>query len=119
FVRSLGFAGGVLDASGAGWGPVVAGSLLAQGMTPRMAIGTASAAEFFVTVTILAAFVGSVGVGAVTPAILGLLIGGVAAAPLSAFLVKAIAPRKLMQLAGCVLLGTGLYGMVTLMLEGV
>jgi len=115
FVRSLGFAGGFLDASGGGWGPVVSGSLLAQGMTPRTAIGTANAAEFFVTVTILAAFIGSIGVDAFTTIASGLLIGGIAAAPFAAFLTKIIAPRRLMQLAGLVLLCAGLGGMIALM----
>lgn len=114
FVRSLALAGGFLDATGGGWGPVVTGSLLAQGATPRMAIGTVNAAEFFVTATVFAGFIGSVGVETVTVATSGLLVGGVVAAPLSAFLTKVIPSRKLMQLAGLVLLGASLYGMTAL-----
>lgn len=119
FTRSLGLFGGFLDASGGGWGPVVAGGLLAQGTNPRQAIGTANAAEFFVTVTILAAFLGTMDFEMFTGAVAGLLIGGTAAAPLSAFLVRAIAPRVLTRLTGFVLLGASLYGIIVLMFENV
>jgi len=118
YVRSCGLAGGFLDASGGGWGPVVSGSLLAQGMTPRMAIGTVNAVEFFVTVTILASLIGSIGAEIFTLISAGLLIGGVLAAPLGAYLAKTIAPRLLVQMAGCVMVGASFYGLLALTFDG-
>jgi uncharacterized membrane protein YfcA len=119
-VGSVGLVGGFLDAAGGGgWGPVVTGNLLAQGMTPRMAIGTANAAEFFVTVTVLAAFIGTLGLESFTIAASGLLIGGLVAAPLGAWLTRRIAPRLLMQLVGMVFVLGALYGFIALMFEPV
>lgn len=118
FVGPLGAVGGFLDASaGGGWGPVVTGNLLAQGMTPRMAIGTVNAAEFFVTVTVLSAFVGALGLAAFTTAASGLLIGGVIAAPIGAWLTGRIAPRRLLMLVGAILIAISLYGLIALMFE--
>jgi hypothetical protein len=116
FVGSLGLAGGLVDASGGGWGPVVTGNLLAQGMTPRMAIGTANAAEFFVTVTIMAALLGSLGLENFVTAAIGLMIGGVVAAPVGAYLTRRIPTSPLTLLVGAVLIVIGLYGLVSLML---
>jgi len=119
-VGPLGFAGSALDASGGGgWGPVVTGSLLAQGMTPRMAIGTADAAEFFVTVTVLVAFIGVLDLASFTTAASGLLIGGVLAAPIGAYLTRRIPPRLLLTLVGAVLIAISLFGQASLMFQPV
>lgn len=117
FVVTLGATGGFLDASGGGWGPMVTGSLLAQGMTPRMAIGTVSASEFFVTVTVLAAFIGTLGAQPFAIATTGLLIGGIAGAPMGAWLTKRIPAKPLVQMVGIALLGTSIYGLALLMFE--
>ena len=62
-VAPLGLIGGFLDAAGGGgWGPVVTSNLLIQGADPRKVVGTVSAAEFFLTVTISAAFIYHLGV---------------------------------------------------------
>jgi uncharacterized membrane protein YfcA len=119
FVRSIGFVGGVLDASGGGWGPVVTGNLVAQGLTPRTAIGTANAAEFFVTVTILSALVGSFGAEVFSLAAIGLLIGGLLGAPFSAWLTRRLSSKLLMLLIGTVLVALSLYGIVSLVFEPV
>jgi uncharacterized protein len=58
----IGFVGGFLDAvGGGGWGALVASSLVGQGAQARLAIGSANAAEFLVTVTISATFVMTIG----------------------------------------------------------
>jgi len=115
-VGPLGLVGGFLDASGGGgWGPVVTGNLLAQGMTPRMAIGTVNAAEFFVTVTILATFIGTLGMDAFTTAASGLLIGGIAAAPLGAYLTRRIPAKGLLQMVGIALIVLSVWGFASLM----
>jgi hypothetical protein len=110
-IEPLGLAGGFLDAAGGGgWGPVVTGNLLVQGAEPRRTIGTVSASEFVLTVTISATFIATLGWEAFTVATVGLLIGGVAAAPLGAFVVKRAPPKGLLVLVGCLLTVTSAYG---------
>lgn len=110
-VEPLGLAGGFLDAAGGGgWGPIVTGNLLAQGADPRRTIGTVNTAEFVVTVTISATFVAALGWEAFTIATIGLLIGGVAAAPLGALVAKRARPHILLVLVGVLLTLTSLYG---------
>ena len=110
-VEPLGLAGGFLDAAGGGgWGPVVTGNLLVQGADPRRTIGTVNTSEFLVTVTSAATFIAALGWAAFTTATLGLLIGGVIAAPAGAWLVKRIAPKPLLVLVGILLTLTSAYG---------
>ena len=62
WIVPLGLGGGFLDAiGGGGWGPMVTSTLLGHGTTPRFTIGSVNFAEFFVTVTISATFLGTVG----------------------------------------------------------
>ncbi|WP_324570526.1 sulfite exporter TauE/SafE family protein [Hyphomicrobium sp.] len=101
-VAPLGFFGGLLDAmGGGGWGPIVTSSLLGQGATPRYAIGSVNLAEFFVTLTISATFFVTIGLS-LWPIILGLIIGGVIAAPFAALAAKHIPAKVLMLAVGCV-----------------
>jgi uncharacterized membrane protein YfcA len=110
-VPVLGLAGGFLDAAGGGgWGPVVTSNLLVQGTEPRRTIGTVNTAEFFLTVTISATFIAALGWEAFTVATVGLLIGGVAAAPFGAFAAKKVPAKALLILVGCVLTLTSGYG---------
>lgn len=85
--------GGFMDAfSGGGWGPIVTSTLISKGKTPRMVIGTVSLTEFFVTFSSSLTFFLMLGMRhSVT--ILGLVLGGVLAAPLSAKLAGKIPPR--------------------------
>jgi uncharacterized protein len=111
-VEPLGLAGGFLDAAGGGgWGPVVTSNLLVQGSSPRTTIGTVNTAEFFVTSTISATFITQLGWEAFTHATVGLLIGGVLAAPLGALLAKRTEPKTLMLMVGVVLTVTSLYNL--------
>lgn len=110
-VAPLGLAGGFLDAAGGGgWGPIVTGNLLAQGGDPRRTIGTVNTAEFVVTVTISATFIAAMGISAFTVATAGLLIGGVAAAPMGAFVARKAAGKHLLVMVGVLLSLTSLYG---------
>ena len=96
----LGFCGGALDAiGGGGWGAIVTSTLVGRGGVPRTAIGSASLAEFFVTAAISAAFIVVVGVS-LWPVILGLVLGGVLAAPVAALAVRRLPGRLLMALVG-------------------
>ena len=110
-VTPLGLAGGFLDAAGGGgWGPIVTSNLLIQGADPRKVIGTVNSAEFFLTVTISATFLITLGIGHFGKEVIGLLIGGIAAAPLGGFIVGRLRPQRLLMMVGIVLTVTSLYG---------
>lgn len=115
-VEPLGLAGGFLDAAGGGgWGPIVTSNLMVQGTTPRMTIGTVNTAEFFLTITISATFLATIGWEAFTVAILGLLIGGIIAAPMGAIIAKRVEADKLLVMVGIVLTATSGYGLYHLL----
>ena len=110
-VAPLGLIGGFLDAAGGGgWGPIVTSNLLIQGAEPRKVIGTVNAAEFFLTVSISAAFIWHLGVADLAAATIGLLIGGVAAAPAGAFVARHVPAKRMLVLVGAVLTATSGYG---------
>jgi uncharacterized protein len=103
-IEPLGLVGGFLDAAGGGgWGPVVTSNLLIQGSTPRTTIGTVNTAEFFLTSTISATFLVALGPEAFTLHTVGLLIGGVAAAPFGGWLARHVPARPMMALVGTLL----------------
>ena len=107
YVEPLGLAGGFLDAAGGGgWGPVVTSNLLVQGASPRKTVGTVNTAEFFLTATISATFLWTLGWEAFTFQTIGILIGGLVAAPFGAVLVKRLSARKLMGFVGTLLVIT-------------
>jgi uncharacterized membrane protein YfcA len=103
-VTALGFGGGFLDAiGGGGWGPLVTSTLIGRGNVARTSIGSANAAEFFVTTSITAVFVATIGLE-LWPVILGLVLGGVLAAPLAALVTRKLPERPLMMLVGGVIM---------------
>lgn len=111
FVAPLGLVGGFLDAAGGGgWGPVVTSNLLIQGADPRKVVGTVNSVEFFLTLTISAAFIYHLGIANVAEATLGLLIGGMAAAPIGAWAAEHFPPKTMLILVGIVLTLTSAYG---------
>jgi len=110
YTAPLAAAGGFLDAAGGGgWGPVVTSNLLVQGSDPRKTIGTVNSAEFLITSAISIAFTSSIGLAAFTVATVGLIIGGVVAAPLGAMAAKRIEARKLLFAVATVLIITSVY----------
>ncbi len=77
-------AGGFLDSfGGGGWGPLVTSTLISKGRTPKYVIGSVSLTEFFVTMASALTFFVILGVSH-WQTILGLIIGGVVAAPIAA-----------------------------------
>ncbi|NKE45825.1 sulfite exporter TauE/SafE family protein [Roseomonas frigidaquae] len=103
-VTLLGLAGGFLDAAGGGgWGPIVTSTLIGRGDVPRIAIGSTNAAEFFVALAITIAFFSAIGLE-LWQAILGLVLGGVLAAPFAALIARHLPARKLMLLVGVVIM---------------
>ena len=110
-IAPLGLVGGFLDAAGGGgWGPVVTSNLLIQGADPRKVVGTVNAVEFFLTLTVSAAFIWKLGVADLAGATLGILIGGVIAAPIGAWAAKHFSPKVMLVLVGIVLTLTSVYG---------
>lgn len=110
-VAPLGLLGGFLDAAGGGgWGPVVTSNLLIQGAEPRKVVGTVNSVEFFLTLTVSAAFIWHIGLADVAGATLGLLIGGLTAAPLGAWAAKHFPPKQMLILVGVVLTVTSAWG---------
>ena len=110
-IAPLGLVGGFLDAAGGGgWGPIVTSNLLIQGANPRKVIGTVNTAEFFLTVTISATFILALGWEAFTKHTVGLLIGGIAAAPLGGYIAKRVPADRLLVMVGIVLTLTSAYG---------
>ena len=109
-IEPLGLAGGFLDAAGGGgWGPVVTSNLLVQGASPRETIGTVNTVEFFLTATISATFIATLGFAAFTLQTLGILIGGLIAAPLGGVLAKKMPARPLMAMVGTLLTLTSAF----------
>jgi uncharacterized membrane protein YfcA len=93
----LAFIGGLLDAiGGGGWGPIVTTTLIARGREPRLAVGSVNLAEFFVTAAQMATFVAFLGLQNLE-VVLGLVLGGIIAAPLAAYVCQKLPPRLLMS----------------------
>lgn len=88
-------AGGFLDSfGGGGWGPLVTSTLISKGRTPKYVIGSVSLTEFFVTMASAITFFFILGVSH-WQSILGLIVGGVLAAPLAARLVGKLPIKKM------------------------
>jgi uncharacterized membrane protein YfcA len=97
----LGLVGGFCDAiGGGGWGPIVTSTLVARGSSPRFTIGSVNLAEFFVALSASLTFLFALGFVQYWKVILGLGLGGVAAAPVAALVCKKIPTRTLMILVG-------------------
>lgn len=117
-VGTLGFFAGLLDASGGGgWGPVATSTLLAGGGAARTTIGTVNAAEFLVTVSISVTFFLTMGLQHLD-VILGLLVGGVAAAPLAALFVRHVRERWVLLAVGVLVMAISLYQIGRALLAG-
>ncbi|WP_294289657.1 sulfite exporter TauE/SafE family protein [uncultured Sphingomonas sp.] len=111
-IEPLGLAGGFLDAAGGGgWGPVVTSNLLVQGAQPRTTIGTVNSVEFFLTLSVSITFIAHLGFAAFTTAVVGLLIGGVIAAPFGAIIAKRVPTKTLLVMVGIVLTATSAFSL--------
>ena len=111
--RPLALVGGFLDAAGVGgWGPVVTSNLLIQGGDPRKTIGTVNSAEFLLALTVSVTFLLTLGLAAFTIATVGLIIGGVIAAPFGAMIARRVQARWLLLAVSIVLIVTSVYSIV-------
>ena len=101
FLVPLGLAGGFVDATGGGgWGPVATTTLLSAGKTaPRTVIGSVDTSEFLVSLAASLGFVVNLGLlGIDLGVVAALLVGGLVAAPIAAWLVSRI-PARIMGVA--------------------
>lgn len=121
----LGLVGGFFDAvGGGGWGPVVTSTLLGSGAEPRKAIGTTNAAEAFVAAAISATFLAALvsghwesgGLKQYLWSVLGLIGGGIIAAPVAGWMVKVLPLRALTWLVGLLVTGLAIWQGVVLLL---
>ncbi|MFD9942804.1 sulfite exporter TauE/SafE family protein [Nonomuraea sp. NPDC059023] len=109
FLAPLGLVAGFVDATGGGgWGPVGTPAILASGrIPPRKVIGSIDASEFLVAIAASVGFLIGIGSENINFAWVGvLLLGGVIAAPIAAWLVRHIPPRILGSAVGGVIVLT-------------
>ncbi|CAM3870729.1 sulfite exporter TauE/SafE family protein [Isoptericola cucumis] len=109
FLTPLGLVAGFMDATGGGgWGPVGTPAILASGrMEPRKVIGSIDTSEFFVAVAASLGFLVGLGTAGIDPMwALALLVGGLIAAPIAAWLVRLVPPRVLGSAVGGVIVLT-------------
>ncbi|MDH2327665.1 sulfite exporter TauE/SafE family protein [Cereibacter sp. SYSU M97828] len=105
-VPFIGSVGGFLDAiGGGGWGPMVTSTLVGRGHDIKKVIGSTNLTEFMVTLVISATFIASLGWAELSSAA-GLIVGGVLAAPLGAFVLKKVPVKPLMVAVACVIIAT-------------
>ena len=101
FISPLGFVAGFLDAAGGGgWGPISTPTLLSSGrMQPRKVIGTVDTSEFLVAFAASVGFLISLSFADIPWQLVGaLLLGGLIAAPIAAWIVR-ILPARIMGTA--------------------
>ena len=103
FLAPLGVVAGFLDATGGGgWGPVGTPTLLASGrIEPHRTIGSIDTSEFLVSVAASLGFLVALGSQGINFAwVAALLLGGLIAAPIAAWLVRLLPAHLLGTLAG-------------------
>ncbi|MCJ8164079.1 sulfite exporter TauE/SafE family protein [Pontibacter sp. E15-1] len=99
-VAPLAIFGGFMDSiGGGGWGPIVSSTLMARGNSPRFTIGSVNLAEFFVALASSLTFFTMIGLMH-WQVIVGLIIGGVFAAPIGASLTKRLPVKTIMLTVG-------------------
>jgi uncharacterized protein len=106
FLAPLGLVAGFLDAAGGGgWGPISTPTLLSSGrMKPRKVVGTVDTSEFVVALAASLGFLLALSFAEIPWSVVGaLLLGGIVAAPLAAFVVRALPAR---------ILGTAVAGVI-------
>ncbi|SDF06050.1 hypothetical protein SAMN04487781_0085 [Cellulosimicrobium cellulans] len=109
FLAPLGLVAGFVDATGGGgWGPVGTPALLASGrIEPRKVIGSIDTSEFLVAVAASLGFLWTLGSQGIDLTwVAALLLGGLVAAPIAAWLVRMLPPRILGSAVGGVIVLT-------------
>lgn len=103
-ITTLGLVGGFIDSfGGGGWGPLVTGTFIKNGRTPRYVIGSSTIAKFILTVASAVTFIFTVGIHHWNM-VAGLLLGGVITAPFSAMLTAKLPVKKMFVVVGVVVI---------------
>jgi uncharacterized protein len=111
FLSPLGLVAGFLDAAGGGgWGPISTPTLLSSGrMEPRKIVGTVDTSEFVVALAASIGFLISLNFADISWQMVGaLLVGGVVAAPIAAWVVRILPMRVLGTAVGGIILVTNM-----------
>jgi uncharacterized membrane protein YfcA len=111
FLGPLGLVAGFLDAAGGGgWGPISTPTLLSSGrMEPRKIVGTVDTSEFVVALAASVGFLVSLSFTQIPWQVVGaLLVGGLIAAPIAAYVVRILPMRVLGTAVGGVILITNM-----------
>lgn len=104
----MGLIAGFVDAiGGGGWSALTVTVLLARGLPPRAVIGSVHLAKCVVSIAASMSFLLTIGTSHAS-AVLGLIIGGVVAAPFGALFIRRIPARAATLLASCAVLALGL-----------
>ena len=106
FLGPLGFVAGFLDAAGGGgWGPISTPTLLSsRRMEPRKVVGTVDTSEFVVALSASIGFLLALSFAQIPWRVVGaLLVGGLVAAPVAAYIVRILPAR---------ILGTAVAGVI-------
>ncbi len=99
-ITPLALLGGFIDSfGGGGWGPLVTGTFIKNGHTPRYVIGSSTFAKCILTISSAITFVFTIGVQHWN-IVAGLLIGGIVTAPFSAMLTAKLPARKMFIAVG-------------------
>jgi len=103
-ITRLGLIGGFIDSfGGGGWGPLVTGTFIKNGHTPRYVIGSSTFAKCLLTVASAVTFIFTIGIQHWN-IIAGLLIGGIVTAPFSAMLTAKLPVKKMFIAVGIVVI---------------
>jgi uncharacterized protein len=103
-VTAAAAAGGVTNGLVGAWGPVVTPFLLHRGLPPRYAVGSVNTAEVAVAIVASGSLLASVGGDGIEGGtVLAMLLGGVIASPLAAWLIRFV-PVRVLGLAVAALL---------------
>lgn len=105
-VRVAGFLGGITNGMIGAWGPVVTPFLLHRGVRPRYAIGSVNTAEVAVAAASAFSLIAALGRGGFNlPVVIAMLVGGVIAAPVAAWLIRFVPARPMgIMVAGLLLI---------------
>lgn len=107
-ITVLGLIGGFIDSfGGGGWGPLVTGTFIKNGHTPRFVIGSSTVAKCILTVASAVTFIFTIGIHHWN-VVAGLLIGGIVTAPFSAMLTSKLPTKKMFIIVGVVVIFCGL-----------
>jgi uncharacterized membrane protein YfcA len=108
-VRIAALIGGVTNGMIGAWGPVVTPFLLHREVRPRYAVGSVNTAEVFVASVSAFSLLAALGRGGLNAGVIGaLLLGGIVAAPIAAWVIRYIPAKPLgIAVASLLLLTNG------------